>query len=451
MRGHVAIMCAAALTLVLPLAANAQGNCLVVSSGTQNTVNIGTAQEMTYVTIPVISCAGGRRISADNAYITSGSGIVRLMGNVRFQDADRTLSAANADYYSNTQRLSAMGSVVLVHRETNSTIRSEQLEYTAASGQRPSHVQAMGGQPIAIFRQEGQRDSTILRAQQIDIFDDDRLRGTGDANLQRDSLVAMAYVIEYAQNARRLDLSGLRTQVDLPRYRLIADSTTVTLSENDEIQDVLARHNASLDAEEMDVTAAAIRLFFEDGNVARMVAMQWTPRPGADAAGQARVVNEQFNMTADSVDVLAPEQRLSGAVAVGRAHVERLTPDSLRQYLPEADAETMRLIAHDWMRGDTVRAFFTAPADGGDAVLDRLYATGAPAQAMHRMRPENAAADAKLSIAYLIGQQVQVTFVGGVVEVVSASDDVRGVYLQPSDAARRTADQPANRRPGGGR
>jgi hypothetical protein len=111
----------------------------------------------------------------------------------------------------------------------------------------------------------------------------------------------------------------------------------------------------------------------------------------------------------------------------------------------------MRLIAHDWMRGDTVRAFFTAPADGGDAVLDRLYATGAPAQAMHRMRPENAAADAKLSIAYLIGQQVQVTFVGGVVEVVSASDDVRGVYLQPSDAARRTADQPANRRPGGGR
>lgn len=451
---------AAALLAVLPAAAMAQGNCTVVSSGTQNTVNMGTPQEMTYVSVPVISCAGGRRISADNAYLTSGSGVVRLMGNVMFQDSARTLRSTNAEYYSNNQRMSATGSVVLVHRTTNSTIRSEQLEYLEATPQRQSMVQAMGGRPQAVLRQAGQQDSTVLWAMQIDIIGEDRLRGTGDARLERDSLVAQAYVIEYDQDTRQLDLSGVRTQIDLPDYQLIGDSITVAMTPDDEIRDVFARHTASLDSEEFDVTAAAIRLMFENGAVTRLVAMNWEPRAGAERHGPARVVNAQFNMTADSLDVLAPQQQLQEAVAVGGAHVERITPDSLRAYMPEADEETMRVIAHDWMRGDTVRAFFAAPAsapvaagdtaavmpgaeagqaDGrGDPVLERLYAVGGPAQAMHRMRPDNAAADAKLSIAYLIGHQVEVTFTDGMVSVVSASEDVRGVYLQPSDAARRT-------------
>jgi hypothetical protein len=463
--------------LLVPAAARGQ-SCDVVSSGTTSFVNQGTPQEMVFVTIPVLACPGGRRISADNAYISQASGVVQLMGSVQFQDSARTLRSTNAQYFSRAQRLSASGSVVLVHRTTNSTIRSEQLEYTEATPQRPSHVQAMGGQPVAVFRQAGQPDSTVLRAQQIDIFNDDRLRGTGDARLERDSLVALAMIIEYAQSDGRLDLSGLRTQVNLPRYELIADSTTVTLGDDEQIREVLARHSASLDAEDMDVSAGAIRLFFEDGGVTRMVAMPWTPRPGAVAAGQARVVNEQFNMVADSVDVLAPRQQLQEAVAIGRAHVERATPDSLRPYLPEAADDIMRLIAHDWMEGDTVRAFFTGPVDPvvaaqaaadaapGDTaaaraaaaaaavppgdpserVLERLYASGGPARAMHKMRPENAAVDAKLSIAYLVGQHVEVTFIDGVVSLVSASEDVRGVYLQPADAARRTDGQPANPR-----
>jgi lipopolysaccharide export system protein LptA len=448
----------AALAVLVPGTAAAQGDCLVERFATQNTVNMGTPQQMTYVTGASIVCGGGRRISADNAYITSASGIVRLMGNVQFQDPDRTLRSANAEYYTNTRRLSASGSVVLVHRTTNSTIRSERLEYTEAVGQREALVQAMGGRPQAIFRQAGQQDSTILWAQQIDIIGNDRLRGTGDSRLERDSLVAIGYVIDYDPDNRRLDLSGLQTSVELPSYRLVGDSITVGLAENDEIRDVLARHGASLDAEEMDVTAAAIRLFFEDGGISRMVAMPWQPRAGAEASGEpARVVNAQFSMTADSLDVLAPQQQLQEAVAVGNAHVQRVTPDSLRALLPEASDEVMHVIAHDWMRGDTIRAFFTdgpEPAAGvaaasaagsGERVLDRLSASGEPAQAMHRMRPEDAAADAKLSIAYLVGRQVAVTFNEGVVAVVSASEDVRGVYLQPGDAARQSGGTPARR------
>ncbi|HSJ23849.1 MAG TPA: LptA/OstA family protein [Longimicrobiales bacterium] len=441
--------------------AQAQQSCTVLSSGTTNFVNQGTPEELVYVTVPVLSCPGGRRISANNAYISQASGRVQLMGNVQFQDSARTLNSTNAEYFSRNQRMVATGNVVLVHRTTNSTIRSQQLEYTEATAVRESHVQAIGGNPRAVFRQASQPDSTVLWAQQIDIFGEDRLRGTGDARLQRDSLTATGYIIEYDQAVRQLELSGSRARVELPSYRLTGDSITAVLTEGEDVEEVLSRHGAHLDSDDMEVTAAAIRLFFEDGGVTRLVAMQWDAAPGAAlAVDQARVVSDQFNMTADSVDVLAPGQQLQEAVAIGGAWVERISPDSLRPYLPEASDEIMDVIANDWMRGDTVRAFFTEgpvavavadtaadplievvaePADAGERVLERLLAIGAPAQAMHRVRPENAAADTRLSIAYLVGAHVEVAFVDGLVTVVSASDDVRGVYLQPSDAARRAA------------
>jgi lipopolysaccharide export system protein LptA len=455
--GPVAVLA----VLLVPATVHAQ-ECIVVQSGVTNIINQGTPQQVVYVTVPVITCPGGRRISADNAYISEATGQVQLMGNVLYQDSARTLRSVNATYHSRAQRLDASGNVVLVHRGTNSTIRAEQLHYTEATARRPALVQALGGRPVAVLRQAGQQDSTTLFAQQIDIVGE-RLRGTGDARLVRDSIVAMAYVIEYDQNGRRMDLSGLRTQIDLPGYQLLGDSITATLTEADEVRDILARHEASLGSEDMDVTAGAIRLFFEDGAVARMVAMPWPPRPGALPAGQARVTSEQFNMAADSVDVLAPQQQLREAVAIGRAFVERITPDSLRKYLPEADEAVLRAIANDWMRGDTVRAFFTAaPADPAaadvtdpaaerqgtaDRVLERLYAIGGPAQAMHRMRPEDAAPDAMLSIAYLVGRQVEVTLTDGLVSGVTASEDVRGIYLQPADAARGNGGNATSNRP----
>jgi cytochrome P450 len=146
-------------------------------------------------------------------------------------------------------------------------------------------------------------------------------------------------------------------------------------------------------------------------------------------------------------------------VAIGTAWVQRFTPDSLKAFLPEAEPDVARLIEHDWMRGDTVRAFFTAATvdTAGDTagvnaetnaerVIERITATGGPAQAMHKSRPDDAADDTRLSIAYLVGNVVAITFANGLVSEVQASDDVRGVYLQPRDAARATNAQRSPRR-----
>jgi lipopolysaccharide export system protein LptA len=467
-----------AAALALPAGLSAQ-NCVIIQSGDTYVTNAGTPQQLTYVTVPVVSCPGGRRISASQAYISEASGSIQLMGNVQFQDSARTLTSTNAQYFSRLQRLSATGDVVLTHRGTNSIIRSQQLEYLEATPQRESLVQAMGGRPRAVLRQAGQQDSTTLDAQQIDIIGDERLRGTGDAVLTRDSMTALAYVIEYSENAGLLNLSGLLTRIELPSYQLVGDSITATIAEGDRIRDVFSRHNATLESDEMNVRSGAIRLFFDEDGVSRMVAMRWQPSGGAQRADQARVVNEQFHMVADSIDVLAPRQQLTEAVAIGTAYVERVTPDTLRGLVPEGEPEVTSAIAHDWMRGDTIRAWFTgagaAPAEAGaeavadaaeppaaqpetpgaaaaptvqgERVLERLYAAAGspdvPAQTMHRMLPDDAQPGDMLSIAYLIARNVEVTFADGIVSVVTASEDVRGVYLQPGDAARRPAAETA--------
>jgi hypothetical protein len=188
--------------------------------------------------------------------------------------------------------------------------------------------------------------------------------------------------------------------------------------------------------------------------VSRLVAMNWTPTLHGPAPERARAWSDQFLMEADSLDVLAPDQQLREAAAIGTAYVQRITPDSLLGLLPDVEPAVLSLIEHDWVRGDTVRAFFTAgpvpDVEGAEPerVLERLWTAGDPAQTMHRTRDDNAAPDTPLSIAYLIGRQVEVSFNGGAVAVVSASEDVRGVYLQPTDVARRTGGSPAVIPPG---
>ena len=437
--------CALIALLLVPAALAAQRlDCDIVSSGTTRGANFGTPQEVLFIERPVWVCRDGRRISANSATRSVASGLITLLGNVQFQDSARTLTAGNAQYFTQRRYLNAYSGAVLTHRTTNSVIRADQIDYHEAGPQRAeSLVQARGGQPqpVAVLRQEAQGDSTVLRALQIDIIGDKQLKGTGDATLRRDSLFAQGYVIDYAQTARILHVTGLGAFVEVPRYKLFGDSITAQLGEDDQIQDVLTRHNTRLESVDMQLTAPAAKLFFTNGGVSRLVAMNWKPMPGAEPAPRPHVENEQFRMDADSLDVLAPEQKLTQAAAIGRAYGERVTPDSMKKLLPEAEPEVMRFIANDWMRGDTVRAFFTEnPAAARDTaaparVMERLLAQGSPAQSMYRMRDEDAPQN-RLSINYLVGTAIEVLFRDGEVSEVSSPDAI-GMFLEPAEAARR--------------
>jgi lipopolysaccharide export system protein LptA len=451
---RVVILAGMMLLTVTGSAAAQRVVCNVIErqGGSATISNAGLPTEFGVIYRAHFVCDEGQRtILADTATYSRASGQIELFGRAEVQDPERILNAARATYFTQLRQLSARGDVVVTDRATGSVIQGDVLTYLEETPTRPESqitATATTGQARATILSErsaepGVMDTTIVDAAQINVAGERLFRGLGDAVMTRDSLRASGFVIEYDQDSGVLVVTG-NGLVEVPGYELRGDSITATVAEGDEIRDVLARHSTSLHSADMQVTAPALRLFFEDGEVARMVALPWEPAVPGTPVARATAVNDQFRMEADSLDVLAPGQRIEEVAAVGSAYVERFTPDSLQALIPETDDDVRSLIANDWVRGDTVRAYFTdgpPPDEEGAAVervLERLWAGGEPARTMHRTRDRDAEPDVLFSLAYLVGREIDVTFRDGAIAVVTASEDVRGVYLQPSEVAART-------------
>lgn len=165
---------------------------------------------------------------------------------------------------------------------------------------------------------------------------------------------------------------------------------------------------------------------------------------------QPRVRANDFWLVADSIDALAPGQRLERVVAVGNAYGERAA-DSLTARLPE-------LIARDWLRGDTITGYFavvpvadttaagaapaaddTAAAVGGApadsvrerTVLERLVAVGleGTAQSLYRIQEEGS--ESGPSVNYLTANRIVLFLRDGEVTSVEADGPIEGYHLQP--------------------
>lgn len=458
---------AGVLAPAAPLHGQGTGDCVLLDNPTREVQfrNRGTPFETWYVTQAEFVCEGDRRIVAQTATYSVAAGQITLNGAVEVDDPDRSLRSEFAQYFTETEQLHARTNVVLREKRNGSVIMSELLDLYQETPERESLLVATGGRPRAIMYQQADaapdtqplppgtaldaglsgaaRDSTILDAQEIRIIGGQSFRGTGNAVLQRDSLTATGNAIEFTDSTRRMDVMGSAV-VTLPTQELRGDTITATVDERDQIDEVLARHGASLQAEDLNVTAPAIRLMFVNGGIERLVAMNWEAPPGATQGTRPHVASEAFVLDADSIDVLAPEQRITEAVAIGDARGERVLPDSVSALLPEGSPEVLALLSRDWMRGDTVRARFApnprAETDSTAAatVMEQLAAHGQQAQSMYSVRDENEP-DTKLSFNYLLSSYIEVNFRDGEVSTVSAAGDARGVYLQPAEAARATS------------
>lgn len=441
------------MCVALPASGQQQTTCTLIDRPGSEAIGTQGGDIMTY-TNPLLRCDGGRlTMSADQGNLNRILGRVDLFGNVVVQDGDRTLTTDRAVYLSAQRRMEATGNGVLTDRVTRSVIYGDLIYLYMATPQRPQRIEATAtsGFARAILRRQttepgAQRDSTVIDANQIHIVGEDSFSAIGNAVMTRDSLRATGHAIEYRQQSGAMVIAGAG-RVVLPRQELLGDSINATLGENEEIREVLTRHNASLVATELQVRAGAVRLFFESGTISRMVAMNWTPVSGHPAAPPPRVEAEAFLMESDSIDVLAPGGQITEAAAIGNAYGERITPDSLQARLPQMSGRDSALIASDWMRGDTVRAFFGDNPRAGldpaadERVMERLVAAGTPAQSIYRIADQNRPGE-ELSVNYLTAERIEVHFTDGLVSLVSAQGAARGVYVQPGSSARRVTGGP---------
>jgi hypothetical protein len=425
-------VCTALVLLLLALVApraHAQGqSCDLGDSRQLYSVGGGV---VVYVGGPVFRCANGTTIIADSAIYVQSTGRVDFIRNVRFNEAERSLTSQYAQYIGRERRLMAQQDVVLTNKSDGTTLTALSLDYLQKGPTNPeARVDVHSGRPRAtMYRKRADNaaliDTTIVDADRMQIVGENVFRGWGSVDIRRGGTKSRSGYAEFDQNGSYMKLY-LGAVVESDTMKLVADSIDADLVNSNEFKEIRARHNAKLEGKDVDVTAPWLRIVFDSGTVARMVAVGGK-RFGPEAP-QATSNSEAFSLIADSIDAKTPKQKIDQVIAVGAAYGEQ-TPDSLDKDLPA-------VIAKDWVRGDTVQAYFTAADTAATAardtarVLSRLVAVGSPAASTYRQR-QIVNDSTEISVNYLTARKIDVMFKAGEVDRVRAEGDIKGLYLQP--------------------
>lgn len=435
------------LLLALPgLAAAQSQNCDLAGSRQLYSVSGGA---VIYVGNPVFNCDNGSRILADSAIILQESGRADFLGNVRFSDAERSLTAAQAQYLPRERRVMAQQNVVLSNKQDGSRLTASSLDYFQPSALYPEgRIDVHTGRPRGtIIRRRPNApapDTTIIDADRMQIVGEHIFRGWGNVRTRRGEMTSVSQYAEFNEQTNRMRLTG-QAVVQSDTFQLRADSIDALVENGDQFRELHAHRNVILESEGVDLTAPIVRLYFTKGEAETLIALGGA-RVGANQP-QARAVSPDFVLIADSIDAFSPQQKLERVFAVGKARGERFADTATARTLPEA-------IRNDWVQGDTVRAYFTerpptAPAAGqpprpataaradSTRVLERVLALGSPASSTYRLQEESGDT-VEISVNYLTAKKLDVTFKEGAVHRVLAEGEIRGLYLQPPARAQAT-------------
>ena len=291
----------------------------------------------------------------------------------------------------------------------------------------------------------------IVDGDRIFIQGDGYFRATGNVEIERDSLNAFADSVEYDQVAGRILLQG-SARVDGPTYDLVGGTITLGM-DGDDIDQVQAVRDAVLTGEELVLTSPEIRIYLIDDLLQRLIAVMAPAAPEAVAAdtSAARPLAEadDFELTADSIEVIAPGEALQRIFAGGTARSVSRARDSLNvDLLPEV-ART------DWLEGDTVIVTFV-PVDTLDRVesvvdaaegerlaadtaqsayrIDKIVARG-DARSLYRLPPADttgvAGVDAP-AVHYVLGDEIAIIMADGEVDYMEVTGQTRGMHLEPA-------------------
>lgn len=303
---------------------------------------------------------------------------------------------------------------------------------------------------------------------------DSYFNAVGTVEITRDSLFAFADSAEYDGDLGELRLEG-SARVESNSYDLVGRRITM-VSASDGSDEIRALRDAVLTGEDLEVTAPQVVLHMADGDLQRMVAVPLPEpdsvapdprRPRAPSApatpdstsedstaapGQPRAVAQDFELTADSLDLSAPGGELDRIFAAGRAHSISNTRSELNvEALPE-------LARTDWMDADTIEVFLatdttaapgavadSASAPGGYTV-DRIVAR-VRAHALYRLVPSDSTAVAGVdppAVSYLLANEITIFMDDGQADRVESVGQVSGWHLEPLKRSAEPTDDDAD-------
>jgi hypothetical protein len=188
-------------------------------------------------------------------------------------------------------------------------------------------------------------------------------------------------------------------------------------SKDRKLQRVVARGSGHATSQDLEITSDTIDLRMSNDALER--AFAWSH------PGQARAKTTTESILADSIDVVMPKQKVRIVYAVRRAYAQ-------------ADADTVRFrtTEKDWLKGDTVTAWFDTTATKDTSTTPPIKQILAvhhadSAQAYYHLAPNDTGVRTP-AISYVRGHQIRLDFENRKVALVSVKDSVYGLYLEPS-------------------
>ncbi|MDZ7779697.1 MAG: hypothetical protein U5R14_07120 [Gemmatimonadota bacterium] len=471
--GHsLSLLLLCLLTLATPSAGTAQEGCEFGPEGNDvlRQVTLTGGDAIFYVTRPHLVCEDGIQIWADSAVAFTSSDMAHLIGSVRYEDPARTLRAAEARYFSEVGRLQAEGELRVEDRDEGSVIEHGSLVYfreTSFRREESMTVTARQNEPrptatVVDAGSSAERDTELVAPDfpslEPSTEDDTRrvyvvtgdeilsrgggyLRSIGSVELVSDSILAFSDTLEYEEAENRLVLRG-SARVDAPDYDLRGASIEL-LTPEPAHREIRASRNAVLTGEDLELTAERIFLFARQDRLERLVALPPVKEdtvssgpPEGDSIdsgpGRPRAVSDDLEITADSLEILAPGETLERLFAAGRARSVSTARDSLTtEQLPEV-ART------DWLEGDTIVVTFvpdtTSEVDGERRTrVDRIIAS-VSARSLYRLTPSDASAEAGVdppAVHYVVGDRITIVMRDDEVERMEVEGQTVGVHLEP--------------------
>ncbi len=471
------------LAIVLAITeASAQRTC-DLSRSRQITSTQSGGDRVSYVSRPRFECTDGTLIEADSSVTFEATSFSQLFGQVVFRDGQRELHSDHAQYFSSVGRLQAQGSVRLIGLDDGSLITGDDLVLLQEGDQRPEDdMTVRGGRPHARLS-SGEDDTAIatgletpddaaqrdtpfeIDADLIHLVGDRLLEARGRVEITRGDLLSYGDSVAFQQDVGLLTLYR-NARIISPDEEsgdtldLRADTITMILP-MDVVEELNAVGRAHLLTDAVDIRGPTIRLLFTDEVLNRIVAATASlpnPPQGPSEASEEvpygglgeegpRAVAEEFILTGDSIDVRLPGGELETVFAIGGARGVSGARDSINT------DDTLELIRHDWIEGDTITAMFVTrrPSSGGvlntledpseaagERRLDRLVAQG-EARSFYRTTSDTGTGSptpdtGPLELNYVLGDEIRLFMQDGEVDRMEV-DQASGAFFQPNGAS----------------
>lgn len=363
----------------------------------------------------IVSCAGqNNRIASDSAQFNQNSGVLLLIGNVIYSEPQTTITSERMTYFRGEDRLNAEGNVVAT-MTNGSVMRAPAADYYRAVVGRPVSRTVATGRPQLTLVEPGASgtavEPVIVLADQIVLVGDSLVYASRRVDITRTQVKAnsdSAFV-----DSEREFVRLMRTPVVTgggERPFTLRGGVIDLFSRERKLERVLSTPSGHVVSGNIELLADSIDLRLVDEELRE--AFAW-------GQGRARATNPDRDITADSIYVSTPNQRLREMHAVGDAFANSI-----------ADPATVTSSERDWISGDTIVARFDSAAAGDTtrAVPRDLTASGSARSFYQFGNPEGVRDRPTMN--YVRGRIITIAFADGEVSTVTVTDQASGVYLE---------------------